>query len=232
MSERCYNCYRPKQCCLCSNIKPFDTNSKFVILMHPKEAKKERLGTGRITHCCLKNSEIIVDIDFTDNNQLNNLINSKNYQTLLLYPGSQSINISSEFEKIKKVSTIPFLVIVIDGTWPLAKKIMKLSSNLHNLDRISFSPTTISQFIIKQQPNDLCLSTIESVHRVLDLFDNYKVESLKGSHQNLLDVFKDLIDFQISCANDKTIKSYRKGSYKKQDDRKKSKKWIKRNVFY
>ena len=40
------------------------TRTKFVLLMHPKEFKKEKAATGRLTHLCLANSEIHCGIEF------------------------------------------------------------------------------------------------------------------------------------------------------------------------
>ena len=40
-------------------MTPFETKTQFVILMHPREARKEKTGTGRLAHAILKNSEII-----------------------------------------------------------------------------------------------------------------------------------------------------------------------------
>ena len=48
MREICYKCLRSKENCFCRFLNPFDSGIKFVILMHPKEAKRQRTGTGRI----------------------------------------------------------------------------------------------------------------------------------------------------------------------------------------
>ena len=65
MAERCIRCFRPLSTCLCSYTKEFDSQIKFVFLMHPKEAKKQRTGTGRLAKNYLIDSEILVGVDFT-----------------------------------------------------------------------------------------------------------------------------------------------------------------------
>ena len=62
--EKCYRCYRPKSSCMCSHIHEIETNTKFIILMHPKEFKKTKNGTGRLTHLSLPNSHLFIGIDF------------------------------------------------------------------------------------------------------------------------------------------------------------------------
>ena len=86
MAERCYRCFRPLSTCLCSYTKEFDPQIKFVFLMHPKEAKKQRTGTGRLSKNSLTDSEILVGVDFTQNKRLLQLINDPQYFPVLLYP--------------------------------------------------------------------------------------------------------------------------------------------------
>ena len=63
----CLHCRRRLLTCVCQYLQPFNTDSRFVLLMHPMEFKKEKVGTGRFTHLILKNSEIIVDVGFDEN---------------------------------------------------------------------------------------------------------------------------------------------------------------------
>ena len=45
--EMCYRCFRPKAACLCADIVPMPTRTRFVLLMSPKEFKEEKAATGR-----------------------------------------------------------------------------------------------------------------------------------------------------------------------------------------
>lgn len=42
--------------------------------MHPKEFKKTKNGTGHFTHLSLPNSELFMGIDFSDNDRINEII--------------------------------------------------------------------------------------------------------------------------------------------------------------
>ncbi|MBR7064772.1 MAG: DTW domain-containing protein [Treponema sp.] len=90
MSERCYKCFRAVSHCLCKYAMPVDAGVKFVLLMHPKEAKRERTGTGRLTHITLVGSEILVGLDFAKNARLSELLSSDEYFPVLLYPGENT----------------------------------------------------------------------------------------------------------------------------------------------
>lgn len=62
--------------------------------MHPKEAKHQRTGTGRLSHLCLADSEILVGIEFANNARFNELLNDKKYLPFLMYPGADAWNVN------------------------------------------------------------------------------------------------------------------------------------------
>ncbi|MBP5752857.1 MAG: DTW domain-containing protein, partial [Treponema sp.] len=90
MADICFKCLRPLASCFCSDLKQVDTSIKFVFLMHPKEAKRQRTGTGRLASIRLPGSLILVGVDFTDNPHLNALLNDEKYYPVLLYPGEDA----------------------------------------------------------------------------------------------------------------------------------------------
>lgn len=164
--------------------------------MHPKEYKKEKSGTGHMTKLQLENSEIIVGIDFTHNNRVNEILTKENSCSFLLYPGKDNFNLS-----IRKNSEINSFIgnnahiFLLDATWPCARKMLKLSKNLQMLKRVSFDNKIKSKFIIKQQPDSLCLSTIESVYTVLNLLREGEVEQCET--KGFLIPFEKMIKHQL-----------------------------------
>ncbi|WP_127718111.1 tRNA-uridine aminocarboxypropyltransferase [Halobacteriovorax sp. HLS] len=226
----CKRCRRTMNSCLCSSIVSIPTKTKFVLLMHPMEAKKEKVGTGRLTHASLPNSEVIMGIDFTNDSRVNELIGDKTKSCYVMYPGKSAINISSEvfeFDYTKK----ELVVFVIDATWPCAKKMMKLSQNLLELPRLCFDPEVKSRFEIKQQPMEYCLSTIESVHYFLGALEDQGHEQLDGAQESLLGTLKALVDYQIACEEDPNRQTYRRNAFTPVEKRKKSVKWRSRSLF-
>ncbi len=205
---KCYQCMRPSSSCICKYIKPIQTNIRFIILMHPKEYKKEKNGTGHMTKLQLENSEIIVGVDFTNNARVNEILDDESNRSFLLYPGKNNFNLSTRrgSEIASFVGTNPYLFI-LDGTWPCARKMLKLSTNLQALKRLSFDNTIQSIFIIKQQPASLCLSTIESVHTVLNLLKEHGLEDCETD--DFLLPFKKMIDYQVECILNPNNNHYR-----------------------
>lgn len=199
---------RPSSSCICKHTNPIHTNTRFIILMHPKEYKKEKNGTGHMTKLQLENSEIIVGVDFTKNKRVNEILVKEKCNTFLLYPGKNNFNLS-----IKKNSEVnSFMgnngnVFILDGTWPCVRKMLKLSKNLQKLKRLSFDNSIESKFIIKQQPDALCLSTIESVFTVVNLLKEATVEQCDTT--NFLMPFEKMIEYQVECITNPNNKKYR-----------------------
>lgn len=233
--EFCFKCFRLQGNCLCHFIKPFDTKTHFVLLMHPMEAKKEKMGTGRISLACLKNSSMYSGIDFTDDPEVNKILNDPQNFCMVLYPGEHSLNISSDdVAPLLNLEDKKLVIFLIDGTWTCAKKMMKLSKNINTLPRVSFTATHESLFLIKEQPAEFCLSTLESIHFFLSESSRRGLEQLDGCQDNMIDVFKEMINFQIACALNPNLSSYRKSrrGYSSKSERTKSKKWGGNRIVY
>lgn len=193
--------------CICKYISSLQTKTRFILLMHPKEYKKEKKGTGFMTHLQLENSEIIVGVNFTNHKRINEILTEEKSTSFLLYPGKDSFNLSTrKSAEIQTVIGNNANIFILDGTWPCARKMLKLSKNLQALKRVSFDNKIISKFIIKQQPNPLCLSTIESVYTVLNLLKKAELE--KCDTKDFLIPFEKMIAYQLEYTLDPTHKNY------------------------
>src|SRR5690606_36721290 len=92
----CLKCHRRPRTRVRSYLKPSSTESRFIILMHPMEFKKEKVGTGRFSHLILKNSEIIVDVGFDENPRFRQVLDDPEYSTFVFYPGFETIDLGSD----------------------------------------------------------------------------------------------------------------------------------------
>ena len=227
----CYQCLRPTKSCFCHSITPFQTDVDIRILMHPMESK-EHVGTGRLANICLSHSKIHVGIKFDQNIEIQQLLNDPNIECMVLYPGDQSHNISKRSLPQKDIIN-KRVIFVIDATWPHAKLMMRENKQLHSLPRISFDPPGTSKFTIKHQPSKYCLCTIESLFHLIDGLNKQGHEELKNEHDELLVTLTKLVDYQIACAKNPALSSYRaKGSYKSPEQRTVSGKWQSRAICF
>ena len=228
---KCYTCMRPSSTCICKYISSLQTNSRFIILMHPKEYRKEKVGTGIITHLQLKNSEIIVGVDFTNNKRVNEILSKEKNYSFLLYPGNENFNLSiSKGSEMNSVMGHTPHLFILDGTWSWARKMLKLSKNLQSLKRVSFDNKIKSKFIIKQQPAPLCLSTIESVYTVLNLLKEGDLENCDT--KDFLIPFEKMIENQLTYMLNPNSKNYRSTANKEISPKNRYKKNMERSVFF
>ena len=192
----CHTCRRPEVTCLCASITPVATRTRFVLLTHPREYKRTRIGTGRITHLSLPNSEVHVGIDFRRHERVNALIDDPATDCRLLYPGADTRNLShGDYRPHPGQLPVFFL---IDGTWACAKSVLRRSDNVRLLPRVGFDVITTSGFAIKRQPRPECLATIEAAHRCLTMLATAGHEHFgPGDGRRLLAPFRRIMEIQM-----------------------------------
>ncbi len=201
MSGTCYRCFKSKEACLCPYIKSIDTGIKFVILIHPREARLMRTGTGRITHLSLKDSELIQGIDFTENERVRELLSDGNYFPMLLYPGKDAMTTSTPGFRERLEGRKP-MVILLDGTWNEAKNMLKYSPNLQTLPRLSFNRGYRTRFVFKREPTPDAISTIESCYYLIQEMGEIGMARTEGS-ENLMALFDRMVKFQLDCEQER-----------------------------
>jgi len=192
-----------------------ETRTHFVFLQHPKEFKEEKAGTGRLTHLCLPNSELHMGKGFDDHAAVQALLGDAKNFCALLYPGVQAINLSEESQCSAfnaRLQQRQLVVFLLDATWSGARKMLRLSPSLQRLPRIMFTPAAPSRYIIKQQPQAGCLSTLEAVHELLTVLERGGLDHYPQPDQ-LLGLFQRMQDFQIKCAADPARGGYRRKPY-------------------
>lgn len=169
-----------------------------------------------MSHLCLQDSHLIKGQNYSNSEELNSLLADPEYHSVILYPGQNSKNItsltekerSSQFLKNKKLR-----IVVIDGTWATAAKMVHQSENLQKLPRICFTPEKPSNFRVRKQPESYCYSTIEAIHHTIDLFSQSK--SVQRPHDHLIEVFNSMVEKQLSFISEVKM-NLREASYRRE----------------
>jgi DTW domain-containing protein YfiP len=212
--ETCYRCFWPKPLCWCPSIEPMATQTRFVFLMHPKEFKEEKAGTGRLTHLSVVDSEIHMGVSFEDHEVVQGLLADPQLYPVLLYPGSTARNLSSGGLTEGDLAGRRLVVFLLDATWACARKMLRLSPSLQRLPRVMFTAeTAVSRYVIKQQPQEGCLSTLEATHELLLALDRSGLDHYSRPDQ-LVGLFQRMQEFQIRCASDPSRQGYRRSAYR------------------
>ncbi|MCE9666251.1 DTW domain-containing protein [Myxococcus stipitatus] len=192
MRSLCLRCQRPETTCYCSQLPPrLDTRTRVVFLQHPRE-RRVAIGTARMAHLALANSELHVGVDFTGHSRLEALA-ARPESVAVLFPGEDAISVDEARAKP------PETLIVVDGTWPQAKKVVMRNPVLAGLPRIGFVPRRPSNYRIRAEPADHCVSTIEAVVEILGL-----LEGQPEKFDTMLRAFEYMVDTQLERQSTRT----------------------------
>lgn len=161
--DRCYDCFRPAEHCLCRWIEPVDNRTEVLVLQHPKE-RGHAFNTVRLTRLALKRSDVIAGYvpDLARDAELPARLDGAG----LLYPGPGSRDLS-ELAPAER----PQRLVVLDGTWWHARTMLRDVPALDRLPRFALPGGLTSGFRIRKQPAAGCLSTLEAVAAALRLLE-------------------------------------------------------------
>jgi DTW domain-containing protein YfiP len=185
------------------------TRTKFVFLMHPYEHKRVKANTGRLTHLCLRDSELHLGIGFDDHEAVQALINDPKNFPVLLYPGRTSCDLSKGELPVADLAGRRLVVFLLDATWRLVRPMLRTSLSLQRLPRIMFSGAAPSRYVIKRQPEPGCLSTLEATHELLVALDRAGLDTYAQPDQ-LLGLFQRMQDFQINRTAENALRGDRR----------------------
>ena len=207
MREICLRCLRPRTQCYCHQIKPVRAEPFFVILQHPRE-RRNPIGTARMAHLSLPDSRFVEGADFSEHQGVNDWLVDPGFQPVILFPGPSSFDLSTETREARLKRFPPerrLLIFVIDGTWSGALQILKKSRNLAQIPQIHFAFAGRSEYQIRKQPEDHCVSTVEAIHRILQVLDP------ASKPERLLAPFRWMVSEQVRLKTvNQKITSFRK----------------------
>ena len=155
----CERCFRPRTVCFCAGLVPIATKTRVVILQHPRE-RDVGIGTARLARLGLAGSVLRRDVDFSDDPVVREVLAAGN--AYLLFPGPHAIDVESA------AFPSPITLVVLDGTWWQAHKLLHANPALAALPRLRLSPRAPSLYgEIRREPASHCVATIEAIAHVL-----------------------------------------------------------------
>lgn len=182
---RCARCQRPLVHCLCSSIPTLTSATQVLILQHPSETS-HALNTARLVALGLSSAQLRVGEIFE--------LPDDGHDNFLLFPGDTATPIESLAGTAR-----PLRLIVPDGTWRKARKLLHLDPDLAALPRVSLPSGLISRYRLRKAPAPGALSTLEAVVVALNLLEG------EGRFDALLRPFEALIEGQIAAMGTETF---------------------------
>ena len=188
---RCERCLRPESHCLCPLIPQLDSRTRVLVLQHPSEVT-HALNTGRLATLGLSNAQLIIGEVFED---LHEWLHPPGYRTCLLFPGEGAQALVAE-----QGDSLPMLLVVPDGTWRKARKLLHLNPALAALPRVTLGAVPASRYRLRKAPGPDALSTLEAITHALQIIEAPR------SFAPLLAPFEALIDRQIAAMGEETYR--------------------------
>ena len=187
---QCPRCLRPQTHCLCPLIPHLDSRTRVLVLQHPSEVS-HALNTARLAALGLSNAELIVGEVFED---LPKLLNRPGYQARLLFPAEDAQPLQAYAPNDQ-----PMLLVVPDGTWRKARKMLHLNPLLAALPRVTLTEGGVSRYRLRKAPGPGALSTIEAIVQALETLE------APTTFAPLLQPFEALIEGQIAAMGEEVF---------------------------
>lgn len=177
---QCSRCQRPLSHCLCPLIPQLASRTQLLILQHPDEVA-HALNTARLAALGLLNCELRVGEVFDD-------LELRKTPSVLLFPGEDAAQVDS----LTRLASQPRLI-VLDGTWRKARRILHLNPALAALPWVTLPAGLESRYRLRKAPRPGALSTVEAITVALNLLEG------AGRFDALLRPFEALIEGQIQA---------------------------------
>ncbi len=180
----CYTCLRPKRVCLCNSIVVENNTCTIGILQHPNEVGKT-FNTAKIAQLSLANSFLFTGVSFNDHNAFNQKLSTLNSSKVgVLYPSPEAIDLSEAPKDLE-------CLIVVDGTWPEAKQILKKTDCFKSIQHYAFTPKSISRYSLRQEPDVNYVCSLEAIVESLRILEGDRVP-----YHSMLNTLKVMIKIQ------------------------------------
>lgn len=181
--------------CWCSAVTQVPSQTRVVFIQHPREAKVP-ISTCRMAHLSLPNSELHVGLSAVGNPSL---------EALCAKPGVAVLFPSESATDVDALTTPPETLVVVDGTWSNAKKVVEKCPLLSRLPRLKFFPEQPGNYRIRKEPEAHCLATIEATAFVLG-----RLEKAPARFTPILTAFDAMVEKQLDYIRENPVSTRHK----------------------
>ena len=158
-----------------------------MLLQHPREARLA-ICSAWLTRVALRNAELHRGFDFRDDPRVQELLASRG--AALLFPGPGAVPVTAA------LAAPPPILVVIDGTWLQAEKMIGANPALATLPRLAVRSDRPSGYgELRREPAAGFLPTIEAVAAALGALegDPARFEPMRAA-------FRIMVERQLACA--------------------------------
>jgi DTW domain-containing protein YfiP len=158
-----------------------------VILQHPREARLA-ICSAWLARLALQNAELHQGVDLDAHPRVREVCADPRAGLLFPGPGSAPAALHA--------GTPPTFLVVVDGTWHQARRMIERSRLLSGLPRLSVAPDGEEGYgDLRREPEAHCLSTLEAIALALSALDGDP-----RPFEPMRRAFRRMVSGQLECA--------------------------------
>jgi DTW domain-containing protein YfiP len=146
--------------------------TKIALVIHHRELSRNS-NTGLLALRALVNSEVRIRGERRETLDLKDLL-SPHYRTLLFFPSDDAVELAPA---LLAPGAAPIQLIVPDGTWRQARKILSRHPELKELLRVKISTPNASPFRLRAQSRPERMATLEAIAHALGVIEGDAVQA-------------------------------------------------------
>lgn len=163
LPPRCPQCRRPRVWCFCADLGHVENTTPVHVLQHPKEAKHP-FNTVRLLNQILDRVDVVTSEGPCE--AAEDFRRRLPADTAILYPGPD-VPVLEDMAPTEH----PSAIVLLDGTWSTAKKLLRFHPWLTELPRVQLRAATPGAYRIRKEPTPQHLSTLEAVADALAVLE-------------------------------------------------------------
>ena len=152
--------------CLCDAVPRIDLQTKIALVIHHRELSRNS-NTGLLALRALVNSEVRIRGEGKQALDLRDLL-SPQYRTFLFFPCAEAVELD---RTVVIQDRRPIQLIVPDGTWRQARKILSRHPELKELPRVMISTPNQSIFQLRAQSRPERVATLQAIAYALGVIE-------------------------------------------------------------
>jgi DTW domain-containing protein YfiP len=158
--------------CICDAMPTLALRTRVCLVIHANELKKSS-NTGRLALRALVNSEMRVRGGLGETLHLSDLLTER-YRTFLFYPSKDAVELS---EELLREDPRPVQLIVPDGSWRQAGKLLHRHPELNDVPRVKLGASNAPKYYLRAQHRPEGMATLQAIAHGLGVIEGAGVEA-------------------------------------------------------
>ncbi|CDH28187.1 conserved hypothetical protein [Xenorhabdus bovienii str. Jollieti] len=145
--QRCLHCLLPQKSCLCETISPVTATSRFCLIMFDTEPMKPS-NTGKLIADILTDTHAFLWSRTEPDQRMLEVLRDPTRQPYLIFPESYATPPRTVYQQLPDNQKAP-LFIILDGTWPEARKMFRKSPYLDGIPLLSINNCAKMDYLLR-----------------------------------------------------------------------------------